>query len=56
MKRDVLWRGVSVKEKQREEEIRCIAKRGRRNENNTKNTKQRSYEKWGEMGLKRWRV
>ena len=27
-----------------------------RNENNTKNAKQRSIEKWGEMGLKRLRV
>ena len=26
-----------------------------RNENSTKNTKERSIEKWGEIGLKRWR-
>jgi hypothetical protein len=46
------WHGEA-----REEEIRRMVKRGLGEMKIAqKNTKERSIEKWGEIGLKRWRV
>lgn len=51
MKKDVLQRGVGVTEKQREEEIRCMAKRGLGEMKITQKTQNkeasRNGERWG---------
>jgi len=51
MKRDVLYRRVSVTEKQREDEVRCMAKRGLREMKITQKTQNkeasRNWERWG---------